>query len=328
MAALYHPGVDPSRVYYGTDTRAGGLLFGAAPGVLLGAQPPAGPGRSVRADPARPRRCRRPRRPRVDDVVHRPVPAGRLALPGRVRQGRAGHRRGHRRRRPPRGAPRRAARVPPAALDRAPFLRAVPLALARVPAHPARPRHRAHRRPAPRLPTGHHLRPGRGVVPVRRDADPHRGARPPVEAVAGPAAGPTTHQRPRRHRRRGGPGRAAWGCWSSPSCGPSRSSPSTCRSPAPPTGSCRRTRTPSRPSTTRTEDAAGATAVVTDRGFSIPALAERLGPDAPPDTTTSTTAPGAAGGHDAHHGGTAADHRGSRHRHHRARRRPQHHRAR
>ena len=30
MMALYHPSVDPSRIYYGTDTRAGGLLFGAA----------------------------------------------------------------------------------------------------------------------------------------------------------------------------------------------------------------------------------------------------------------------------------------------------------
>lgn len=30
MAVLYHPGFDPSRVYYGTDTRAFGLLFGAA----------------------------------------------------------------------------------------------------------------------------------------------------------------------------------------------------------------------------------------------------------------------------------------------------------
>ena len=30
MAILYHPGFDPSRVYYGTDTRAAGLLFGAA----------------------------------------------------------------------------------------------------------------------------------------------------------------------------------------------------------------------------------------------------------------------------------------------------------
>ncbi|HUB98440.1 MAG TPA: acyltransferase family protein [Solirubrobacterales bacterium] len=30
MAVLYHPSIDPSRIYYGTDTRAGGLLFGAA----------------------------------------------------------------------------------------------------------------------------------------------------------------------------------------------------------------------------------------------------------------------------------------------------------
>lgn len=30
MAILYHPSLDPSRIYYGTDTRAAGLLFGAA----------------------------------------------------------------------------------------------------------------------------------------------------------------------------------------------------------------------------------------------------------------------------------------------------------
>ncbi len=30
MAVLYHPGTDPSRVYYGTDTRATGFLIGAA----------------------------------------------------------------------------------------------------------------------------------------------------------------------------------------------------------------------------------------------------------------------------------------------------------
>jgi peptidoglycan/LPS O-acetylase OafA/YrhL len=30
MAALYQPSLDPSRIYFGTDTRAGGLLFGAA----------------------------------------------------------------------------------------------------------------------------------------------------------------------------------------------------------------------------------------------------------------------------------------------------------
>ncbi len=36
MALLAHPGLDPSRVYYGTDTRAQALLLGAALGVLLG----------------------------------------------------------------------------------------------------------------------------------------------------------------------------------------------------------------------------------------------------------------------------------------------------
>jgi peptidoglycan/LPS O-acetylase OafA/YrhL len=30
MAILYHPSLDPSRIYYGTDTRAAGLLFGCA----------------------------------------------------------------------------------------------------------------------------------------------------------------------------------------------------------------------------------------------------------------------------------------------------------
>ena len=30
MAVLYHPSLDPSRVYYGTDTRALELLVGAA----------------------------------------------------------------------------------------------------------------------------------------------------------------------------------------------------------------------------------------------------------------------------------------------------------
>jgi peptidoglycan/LPS O-acetylase OafA/YrhL len=35
MAVLYHPGLDPSRVYYGTDTRAQSLLIGAGLAVLL-----------------------------------------------------------------------------------------------------------------------------------------------------------------------------------------------------------------------------------------------------------------------------------------------------
>jgi hypothetical protein len=34
MAILYHPSLDPSRIYYGTDTHAMGLLLGAALGVM------------------------------------------------------------------------------------------------------------------------------------------------------------------------------------------------------------------------------------------------------------------------------------------------------
>jgi peptidoglycan/LPS O-acetylase OafA/YrhL len=40
MGVLYHPGHDPSRVYYGTDTRAQALLVGAALAVLLLWRPP------------------------------------------------------------------------------------------------------------------------------------------------------------------------------------------------------------------------------------------------------------------------------------------------
>jgi peptidoglycan/LPS O-acetylase OafA/YrhL len=35
MALLFHPGLDPSRLYYGTDTRAQDILVGAAAGILL-----------------------------------------------------------------------------------------------------------------------------------------------------------------------------------------------------------------------------------------------------------------------------------------------------
>ncbi len=41
MALLFHPGTDPSRIYYGTDTRAQDILTGAAAGVLLSGRAPA-----------------------------------------------------------------------------------------------------------------------------------------------------------------------------------------------------------------------------------------------------------------------------------------------
>jgi peptidoglycan/LPS O-acetylase OafA/YrhL len=47
MAALYQPDFDPARIYYGTDTRAAGLLIGAA---LAVAWPP---GRPAAGDPGR-----------------------------------------------------------------------------------------------------------------------------------------------------------------------------------------------------------------------------------------------------------------------------------
>ncbi len=43
MAVLYHPGGDPSRVYYGTDTRAFDLLAGAAVAFLVANRPQPGP---------------------------------------------------------------------------------------------------------------------------------------------------------------------------------------------------------------------------------------------------------------------------------------------
>jgi peptidoglycan/LPS O-acetylase OafA/YrhL/lysophospholipase L1-like esterase len=48
MLALYHPGLDPTRAYEGTDTRAAGLLIGAALAMTWPSRRPA-PSRAVRA---------------------------------------------------------------------------------------------------------------------------------------------------------------------------------------------------------------------------------------------------------------------------------------
>jgi hypothetical protein len=47
--ALYHPGLDPTRVYEGTDTRALGLLVGAALAMAWPSRRPAPPARAARA---------------------------------------------------------------------------------------------------------------------------------------------------------------------------------------------------------------------------------------------------------------------------------------
>ncbi len=92
MAVLYVPGRDPSRVYYGTDTRAQSLLIGAVVGILLFQH---GPIRSLYARHRRPHRRGRRRRLHAL-VVLADVGAHRRALPGRVPARRARGVGGHR----------------------------------------------------------------------------------------------------------------------------------------------------------------------------------------------------------------------------------------
>src|ERR1700722_14883286 len=90
MALLFHPGYDPTRVYEGTDTRAFGLLIGAAVAMVYPTR------RGARPLSAGPRRL-------PDAAGRARRDAGRAARPG--------------------------ARLDPDALDRRPLLRHLPLAL-------------------------------------------------------------------------------------------------------------------------------------------------------------------------------------------------------
>ena len=149
---------------------AGGLL-----GAVL-ASPPA-----RRRHPPGPspdgRRCGRGRARRVGvavRVVHR---AGSVPVPRRLPARRPGQPGRHRRRGPPRRAGRAHPGDPAPRLRRPPVLQHLPVALARLRAHPPRGGHRcrtgAGLRPAHR----HHARPGRPVVPADRAPDPRRGHR-------------------------------------------------------------------------------------------------------------------------------------------------------
>ena len=126
MAVLFTPGRDPSRVYYGTDTHATGLLIGALPGVRLA--PVARGGPQDARDGARRRRDRGPRPARRGDADVERLRAGRL--PGRPRGGRRHHRRARRGGHPRRDAAGRGARRAAPAVDRRAQLRDLPLALA------------------------------------------------------------------------------------------------------------------------------------------------------------------------------------------------------
>ena len=147
MAALYAPAIDPSRIYYGTDTRATGLLFGAAlafvwrPGERTSRETCARLARRGSRPAGRLRRrwgwirpCRsgRPRR-----VLPEPRRVPAAPVQGRLRGGRADNRSPHRGRSPPPGARRDpSARLAAPALGRGALLRHLPLALAGLHGHP------------------------------------------------------------------------------------------------------------------------------------------------------------------------------------------------
>ena len=127
MAVLYHPSLDPSRVYYGTDTRACELLFGAALAMVW-------PSRRLQRGIARRRATiidgagvRRPPRDRAYVLADRRILA--LPLPRRLRAALDRRPCSRSRRWPIRPAGSGRCRLPADALDRRTLLRHLPLAL-------------------------------------------------------------------------------------------------------------------------------------------------------------------------------------------------------
>ncbi len=168
MALLFHAGHDPSRLYYGTDTRAQDILTGAAMAILLYGRPVA-TGRTNEDRLFGHGRGRRLRlRPRMDPhqlVRVLPLP---LRLPGGRCDGGVGHLRGDV------GADRIAGpgtRGSPARLRRTDLLWPLPLALAGLP-RPQRFEDRAHGLSAVRRPGGRHLRHRHRLLVPGRDSGP------------------------------------------------------------------------------------------------------------------------------------------------------------
>ena len=197
MALLYHPTLDPSRVYYGTDTRAFELLAGAALAMVW-------PSRLLRT-------TIKPGARRLLDgagtlgllailaLVWRTTRVLGVPLPRRVRAALAGDRGRARAARAPRLQARPRAGLRPAALDRRSLIRDLPLALPDRRADHAggRPRHRSRSR---RPPGGGDLRRRGALVALRRAADPPRRARAPVAGGGGAALAPAAARRPARVR--------------------------------------------------------------------------------------------------------------------------------
>ena len=207
MAILYHPYTDPSRVYYGTDTRVAALLLGVRARVRVGAVAADRQDRSQRGHRARRGRGARGRRAVLDVPQRRGVRS--RPLPRRVPGG--GDRVGapHRGDRAP-GVEARAvvARVRGVPLDRRALVRHLPLALADLHGHPAALRRADHRHPAARDPpdaSRSWLRRSRTgtsrsrSATARSSADGRSSARPPARPDRSSPPRPVlVHRRDRR----------------------------------------------------------------------------------------------------------------------------------
>ena len=197
---LWEPFTDPSRIYYGTDTRAGGSSRGSSwpscsrPARLGPAVRPRGPHRARRA------RDRRPGRAGLADA--HPRRPGRAALSRRLPAGRARDRGPDRRRRPPLVAPRAGLRRVRPRVAGGSQLRHLPLALAGADADPGRSGRPVRRAGSRRAAGGADRGRGRPLLPLRRaPLPPARIPRGPrLRSAAGAAGHPGRLASPRPPR--------------------------------------------------------------------------------------------------------------------------------
>ena len=210
MALLYEPGTDPSRLYYGTDTRLATLLMG---GLLAIFWRPSALAHGTRAAA---RQGLRPGRPagagghRV--VLRQHLGHQRRAVPGRLRGAGRGVCPRRRRREPSGHRVRPGARCRGPHLDRRALLRLVPLALADLRGDPPGGRRAVRRRPAAGPAAGPDGAAGRSLLPAGGAADPPAG----VGAMGPPRhphrpAGAASAARARGARRDGGVARCRRG---------------------------------------------------------------------------------------------------------------------
>ncbi len=216
MAILFQPGVDPSRIYYGTDTRAAELLIGAALAFVWqpGSPRPFSDRWMTRTADwlGSGRRAQVAARSRGDDRVAGcrvgVLAVGRIrsdAVPRRLPAGRARDRRVDRHGGSSAIAPARARHgLRAATLGRPALVRDLSLALAGLYGHAARTRRVALRVAVVHRATGVDARSGRSLVPVRRDTVSQWPGWARVASLSPTALGATSRGSSRMARRQWG----------------------------------------------------------------------------------------------------------------------------